>query len=577
MSLWDTVAGLVGGVGLFLLGMGLMTDGLKLAAGPTLERVLARSTESRWRGLTFGALMTALVQSSSAITVAAIGFVNAGLLSLGQALWVLFGANVGTTMTGWLVALVGMKFQIDALALPMIGLGMLLRLIGAGDKRGAFGMAMAGFGVLFLGIDLLKDAFSGFAAGFTLPHLPGMLGILVMVLVGVLMAVLMQASAAALVLAFSAAQSGMVTLEAAAAVVIGANVGTTITAILAALAATPNGKRAAGAHVLFNALTGVVALLILPGLLAAIIWLREALELDASPAATLALFHTVFNLLGVALMWPLADALTEFLLRRFHTAEEDEARPRYLDANVGEVPVLALDALEREIRRMGEIALRMLDAAFTGDEARRSGVERDRVIVERLNFAVGEFIARLHRASMSADSARKLPRLLRIARYYEALAELAGEAAQVTLDDAIPPNVQLATERLRAEAESLLAVAASWPGGVTALDAHLAEFERLYQVLKAELLEAGTQGLLPVLAMDGRLRVASALRRAMRQGVKAARLLAVREEAQGLAQFAEREGDAEPPPVTPVASPLHEVPQDKPVPPVAAPTPSRPD
>jgi phosphate:Na+ symporter len=126
------IGGLAGGIGLFLLGMSLMTDGLKLAAGPALERILASSTQTRIRGLASGMLVTALVQSSSAVTVAAIGFVNAGLLSLSQALWVLFGANVGTTMTGWLVALVSMKFQIEALALPLIGLGMILRLAGEG-------------------------------------------------------------------------------------------------------------------------------------------------------------------------------------------------------------------------------------------------------------------------------------------------------------------------------------------------------------------------------------------------------------------------------------------------------------
>jgi len=526
MTFWQAIAGLAGGVGLFLLGMGLMTDGLKLAAGPALERILARSTESRWRGLIFGALMTALVQSSSAITVAAIGFVNAGLLSLGQALWVLFGANVGTTMTGWLVALVGMKFQIDALALPMIGLGMLWRLIGAEQRRGAFGTALAGFGVLFLGIDLLKDAFSGFAAGFTLPHLPGLVGILAMVLTGILMTVLMQASAAALVLAFSAAQSGMVTLEAAAAVVIGANVGTTITAILAALAATPNGKRAAGAHVLFNVLTGAVALIILPGLLAAIVGLREALALDASPAATLALFHTVFNLLGVALMWPLAGWLTGFLERRFRTAEEDEARPRFLDTNVTAVPVLALNALEREVRRMGEIARRALRLALRAEVADRAAIERDRVIVDRLNGAIGEFITHVHRGSMAAESAYKLPRLLRIARYYETLAELAAEAATAAVDEEMPPPIELAVSRWRAGAAAVLDTAEALPEGELALKRQLDAFERDYQLLKAELLEAGAQGSLSVLVMDARLRAASAMRRATMQAVKAARMLA---------------------------------------------------
>ena len=152
---------LLGGVGLFLLGMALMTDGLKTTAGPALGRLLASSTQTRWRGLVSGVVVTALVQSSSAVTVAAIGFVNAGLLTFGQSLWVIFGSNVGTTMTGWLVALIGLKIKVEAAALPMIGIGMALRLTGAESRRGAAGTALAGFGVLFLGIGLLQQAFAG--------------------------------------------------------------------------------------------------------------------------------------------------------------------------------------------------------------------------------------------------------------------------------------------------------------------------------------------------------------------------------------------------------------------------------
>lgn len=519
MSDWTLLGGLAGGVGLFLLGMGLMTDGLRLAAGPALERILAYSTRTRLRGLASGALVTVAVQSSSAVTVATIGFVNAGLLSLGQALWVLFGANVGTTMTGWLVALVGMKFEIDLFALPLIGVGMLLRLTGEGTRRGAVGMALAGFGVLFLGIDMLKDTFSGVAADFRLPHWDGFVGVAAMVLVGILMTVLMQASAAALVIAFSAAQSGLVTLEAAAAVVIGANVGTTVTALLAAIGATPNAKRAAAAHILFNVLTGVVALLLLPWLLAALGWLGALLELDAAPAGRLALFHTAFNLLGVALIWPLAGWLTAFLLARFKSAEEDEARPRYLDKNVLAVPALALDALDREVRNLGGIALRIVRGAL-GDTPAPDGNQRS---IARLGVTIAEFIAQLSRASMAADSARRLPELLRVARYYETAAELAAEAALAAREAADTPTAE-GMAAFRQQGERLLeradpaAALLDAPG----LESGLRDFEGDYQILKAELLEAGATG---VAAMDARLRAASALRRAVEQMVKAARML----------------------------------------------------
>jgi phosphate:Na+ symporter len=517
MNNFEMIGSLAGGVGLFLLGMGLMTDGLRLAAGPALERILARSTRTRVRGLVSGVLVTVAVQSSSAVTVAVIGFVNAGLLSLGQALWVLFGANVGTTMTGWLVALVGMKFAIDAFALPLIGVGMLLRLTSDGHRRGALGMALAGFGVLFLGIDLLKDSFSGVAADFSLPHWEGIVGVVAMVLIGILMTVLMQASAAALVIAFSAAQSGLVSLEAAAAVVIGANVGTTVTAVLAAIGATSNAKRAAAAHILFNVLTGVVALLILPWLLAFLGFVRDMLGLDSGPAAKLALFHTAFNILGVILIWPLADRLAGFLSGRFKSAEEDEARPRYIDKTVLAVPALALDALTRELHRLGGIALGTVRTAFA---AAPPLLEKDRQVADRLTMAIADFIAQLNRGGMAPESARRLPELLRVARYYETAADLATEAAAALRETGGADGPAAAD--FRAEAEALLRrLDPDAPGG----EVDLNPFEASYQRLKAELLVAGAEGRLDVLAMDAQLRAASALRRAVEQCAKARSLL----------------------------------------------------
>ncbi|MDZ4130454.1 MAG: Na/Pi symporter, partial [Hydrogenophaga sp.] len=184
MSDFQTLGLVAGGLGLFLLGMGMMTDGLKLAAGPALHRILAGATRTRMHALGSGLMVTSLVQSSSAVTVAAIGFVNAGLLSLGPALWVLFGANVGTSMTGWIVALVGLKFKVEMLAMPLVGLGALLRLTGEGRRSGAIGTALAGFGLLFMGIALLQQAFASLAGQFTLPQGEGPLVVLAQLGIG---------------------------------------------------------------------------------------------------------------------------------------------------------------------------------------------------------------------------------------------------------------------------------------------------------------------------------------------------------------------------------------------------------
>ncbi|MCX7693583.1 MAG: Na/Pi symporter [Tepidimonas taiwanensis] len=570
------LAGLLGGLGLFLLGMELMTDGLRLAAGPALERILAASTRTRWRGLAAGVLVTAVVQSSSAVTVATIGFVNAGLLALGGALWVIFGANVGTTMTGWLVSLLGFGVKIDAWALPLVGLGVALRVSGATTRRGALGTALAGFGLLFLGIEVLKDSFDGAARQVTLPAGEGWTAVLAQLLIGLVLTVLMQSSSASLTVALSAVQAGLLTAHGAAAVVIGANIGTTVTAVLAALKATSNARRAATAHVLFNVITGAVALALLPWLVQWLLDAKAALGLPPVPALTVAMFHTTFNVLGVALMWPLADPLTRWLQSRFRTAEEDAARPRHLDATVLTVPVLALDALRRELMRFGVLAARALRTAFelpalaaasvAGDRAQRpldaghaaldarmppvadetdaaaagararshetatARLEGARTVALGLSRALADFVVRLQRAEMSADSAARLPDMLRVARYCEVAVEQAGEAAEALAPWDRPadglPQAEMAAFRHRA-----MALLALWRDETAVpapplVEAALREAEDAYAVLKAALLRAGAQGVLALEAMDAWLRAASELRRGLQQIAKGATLLA---------------------------------------------------
>lgn len=513
-GLWG---GLLGGLGLFLLGMTMMTDGLRQLAGPGLERILAGSTRTRWHALGSGVLVTALVQSSSAVTVAAIGFVNAGLLGLTPALWVLFGANVGTTMTGWIVALVGLKFKIEALALPLIGVGVFLRLTGAGTRRGAAGTTLAGFGLLFLGIGLLQQAFGGLAGQLTLPQGDGALAVGAQVLAGALMTVLMQSSSASMAIALTAAQGGLLTLQAAAAVVIGANIGTTVTALLAVIGATPNARRAASAHVVFNALTGGVALLLLPWLVGALALGREVLGLSADPAAQLALFHTLFNLLGVALMWPLADGLSRWLLARFRDREEDEAQPRYLDDNVLQVPTLALAALEREVARMGQVAVRMARAALAGATAQ--DLRSDHAVLTRLDAAIQAFVEQMNRSAMPQPVSVHLAAVLRVQRYHETTGEQALLAAVLPSPsgDATVMAAWLAFQR---EGDALLmhcdAVDADLRVGPAA-----ATMEMAYDALKAALLAAGAAGLMRLGEMEEALRRCSALRRAAQQAVKA--------------------------------------------------------
>jgi phosphate:Na+ symporter len=516
---------MAGGLGLFLLGMGLMTDGLKLAAGPALHRILAGATRTRAHALGSGMLVTALVQSSSAVTVAAIGFVNAGLLALGPALWVLFGANVGTTMTGWIVALVGLKFKVEALAMPLAGLGALLRLTGEGRRGGAVGTALAGFGLLFMGIALLQQAFAGLTGQINLPRGDGALLVLAQLGIGVLMTVLMQSSSAAMAITLTAAQGGLIGLQGAAAVVIGANIGTTVTALLAAIGATPNARRAASAHVVFNLLTGVVALLLLPWLIDALGGTREALGLSSDPAAKLALFHTTFNLLGVLLMWPVAARLTRWLQQRFRAREEDEAQPRFLDDTVLAVPTLALDAMAREVSRAGQVAVRMTRAALAGADA--AALKTDHAIFASLDGAIERFVERLRSASMSQDASARLAELLRVQRYHESGAEQAVAAAALPKLGPSDARLAVAEAAFVAAATALLArFEPAEPPHAAVLDTDMGTMEARYENLKAALLAAGADARLALGGMEQALRRASALRRAVQQLHKSRRRLA---------------------------------------------------
>jgi phosphate:Na+ symporter len=523
LNLWTLVTNLAGGVGLFLLGMTMMTDGLKLAAGPALERILASATRTRWQALGSGMLVTALVQSSSAITVATIGFVNAGLLSLGSALWVLFGANVGTTMTGWIVALVGLKFKIEALALPLIGVGVLLRLTGAGQRRGAMGTTLAGFGLLFFGIAMLQTSFSGLATQVSLPQGTGPLAVLAQVGIGALMTVLMQSSSASMTIALTAAQGGLLTPQGAAAVVIGANIGTTVTAMLAAMGATPNARRAASAHVAFNLITGVVALALLPWLINALGLAREAMGLPADPAAKLALFHTIFNLLGVLLMWPLAAPLTRWLQARFRAREEDEAQTRYLDDNVLQVPLLAVDALKREVSRVGHVAVRLARAAGAGAEA--PALARDQAVFTQLITAIEGFVERLSRRPLSQKTSEQLTQVLRVLRYHESITEQVHACAPLRVPGVDGPALAELHQQFVNRCDALLA--ACDPQAPDPGPGHLEErsqhMEAAYEALKTGLLAVGATGGVRLASMEETLRRYSALRRAAQQAAKARR------------------------------------------------------
>lgn len=521
-----------GGLALFLLAMAMMTDGLKVFGGQGLKILLRDWTSSAIRGALSGALITAIVQSSSAVTVATIGFVNAGVLSLRRALGVIFGSNVGTTMTGWLVSLVGFGFKIEAFALPILAVGVATRLIAPGKRIQGLGNALAGFGLFFLGLAILKESFAGLAAtyGNTLVAGSGIIGVLTYVGFGFLATVLTQSSSAAIAIIITAAVESVISVDAAAAAIIGANIGTTSTAMLAVIGATPSAKRVAAGHLAFNVVTGLVALLILPAVLAAISLVSKQAGLSGHPAPLLALFHTTFNVLGVALMLPFSDRLANLLERLFRSEEEDLSKPQHLDKTVLATPSLAVTALRNELLRLQGIVCRLALEVLRSTGAKPEYVRRRSEAAYSLCEAIEEFATSIQMESLPRTVAEDLPRALRTARYLEEAARLTPDAETLRHDVLLLRHETTRTVVERALGIAVICIELAVKGDGSAevqsekLEA-LAAFEEAYQEAKSALLAAAATRALGVAKVEIMLDSLSRSRRMVEQIFKADQLL----------------------------------------------------
>ena len=484
------IGSLLGGLGLFLLAIGMMTDGLRQAAGNALRSLLAGWTSTPLRGVMSGFLMTAIVQSSSAITVASIGFVNAGVLSMNHALGVLYGANVGTTITAWLVALVGFKLDVQIFALPMIGVGMILQLVREHSRMAAVGMALTGFGIFFVGIDILREAFEGILGAFDISKftVQGPLEILLYLLIGIVMTVLTQSSSASIALTITAASTGIVGIYAAAAMVIGANVGTTSTALVAVIGATANAKRVALAQVIFNVATAVVALLILPLLFLAIVGMSRFLGLSPEPGLTLAMFHSVFNILGVALILPLNNRMTRFLEQCYVSREEMALLPKFLDNTIASTPVLAVNALVLELRANAD-RVRQL-ASICLDPAASAELHKQLYVARHLSAEISKFIVALERKSLPEESTNHLSMLLRIDQYLLSCATNA-DRIQAVVNNLESSQLMVVRACIGTYQEQLLMLMGETG---TDFEKQLVSSQAGHDAVKADLLEAGARG-----------------------------------------------------------------------------------
>jgi phosphate:Na+ symporter len=337
-----------GGLGLFLLGMSVMTDGLKSMADDRLRSTLAKTTRSPFSGVCTGAVATAILQSSSATTVAAVGFVHAGLLTFPQALGIIFGANIGTTLKGWLIAFLGFKMQLGQVLLPVIFVGMLLRLAGRGRVEST-GTALAGFGLIFVGIDVLQAGMTAFQGILTPESFPSdtISGRLLLVLIGVAFTIVTQSSSAGVAAALTAVHTETITLNQAAAMVIGMDLGTTVTAAMATIGGNIQARRTGLAHVIYNAMTAIGAFLILTPFLVGVDLAIPGASIT-EPELVLVGFHTFFNTLGVLAILPFTRQFATLIIRLF--PERGSPLVRRLDVSLLDSPEIALQAVRATLR-----------------------------------------------------------------------------------------------------------------------------------------------------------------------------------------------------------------------------------
>lgn len=366
----ETFFVVLGGVGLFLLGMMIMTDGLKSLAGNSLKQLLSKFTGGTFSSLLSGASITAVIQSSSATSLMTIGFVSAGLLTFTQSVGIIIGANLGSTSTGWIVSAIGFKVSMGALAMPLIGSGAFLRFLSKG-RFTAHGMALAGLGMLFLGIDILQNGMSSVTSVFSLQFLgsPSLWQMILLIVLGVVMTVVMQSSSAAFVITLTALAADTITFEQAAAVVIGQNVGTTIKAYIASINSTVPAKRTALAHIWFNLFTGLVAFLLFPWLIPGVLVLGEWMQIK-DLAILLSLLNTMMYMIGVLVIVPLLPYFTRFIERL--VPERNNQLVKYLDPTVATVPAVAIEAARRTLIKVTKAIARtgsqiFLLKAFTTD------------------------------------------------------------------------------------------------------------------------------------------------------------------------------------------------------------------
>ena len=431
------VISLLGGLGLFLYGMNLMGESLEKVAGSKMKKIIELLTKNIFMGVLLGAVVTAVIQSSSATTVMVVGFVNAGLMGLPQAVGVIMGANIGTTVTAQIVS-----FDLTGMAPLALGIGILLYLFAGNEKYKQVGEVFIGFGLLFTGMESMKLAVSPLAEykGFTdLLSTFGRYPILGLLL-GFGITAIIQSSSAAMGMLVVLASQGLVPLSSALPILYGQNIGTYVTSLISSIGANKNAKRAAMIHLIFNILGTIIFLILLNGIV-----VKFVVSLDpGNVARQIANVHTIFNIVSTILLLPCNKLIVKLAMRivpdKEDELEEDESRViKYIDDRMIQTPPIALASTIKEVARMGEKARDSVDYAMEGIlEASSEGIERcfkQEKSINQLQKTILNYLLKLSKAPLSEEDRETVDTLFntvndieRIGDHAENLAEIAQSA-----------------------------------------------------------------------------------------------------------------------------------------------------
>ncbi len=416
LNIWKLLAGL----GIFLFGMFLMEESIKGLAGRSFKKLIKEYTNTRIKAILAGAFSTSILQSSSAVGLMVLAFVGAGIMMMENAIGVIIGSNLGTTFTAWIVATLGFKLNIESFSLPLIGVGgLIIIFLGKSEKYSHISKLLVGFGFLFMGLDYMKASVVEYTTQFDIAQLPHY-GILMYVLFGLVSTAIMQSSSASIAIVLTALHAGVIDFEASAAMIIGANVGTTATILIGGIGATQMKKRVAFSHLIFNVVTGVLGLALLIPLSLLVIKMVGNQELVVG----VALFHTLFNLLGVILFFPFVGLFSKLLLKMF--PDKSLELTQYIHKLTSEVPEAAVTGIQKEVLHLIENTLRFNLNVLTIDEElvfskkqndkRKLSFDEQYENLKLLQAEIFTFASRVQAGDMDEMDSKNLNRYLHSAR-----------------------------------------------------------------------------------------------------------------------------------------------------------------